>query len=63
MDKIPEQFWAKWYKHYQAGDTLEMENLIGSTLLGRRDMQSRSLMQDLLVDLMEYLETKKKVKK
>jgi hypothetical protein len=63
MDKIPEQFWAKWYKYYQARDTLEMENLIGSTLLGRRDIQSRSMMQDLLMDLMEYLETKKKVKK
>ena len=63
MDKIPKQFWAEWYKFYRAGDHMAMEEHMSKTLLGRLQPTAVSMLNDFVIDLVEYLETRKKVKK
>jgi len=63
MDKIPHKFWARWYKLYLKYDRPGMEEHLGETLLGRMHPYANRLMNDYLMDLMNYLETGKKVKK
>ena len=57
------KFWDEWYKLYLKYDQPAMEEHLAKTLLGRSLVGAPSLMNDYLMDLMNYLEEKKKVKK